>query len=241
MATTHVLCDARATSHLQPVHHRIQFVHPPPHDAQYHQQLGASDTGSDDDDDAGDGDGSDDSGGKEGSKLAAVGASKQHVDIRAAGAQLDGPPPALRDVPSQATPYAASAEDDSVRCRRSGICDGQYDCAPPSPGSSNAGGGTRGDPLACVTEAPARQAAVRDAAQRSWRAYRSACWGHDELAPLSGRCDRWFNMSLTMVDGLDTMMLMGLAPEVLEARRWIAQVFVAGGPGLWWVGEEGVG
>ncbi len=51
---------------------------------------------------------------------------------------------------------------------------------------------------------------------------RTTCWGQDEYLPVSNTCEKWFNLGLTMVDGLDTMMLMGLDAEVLAARQWIA-------------------
>lgn len=40
--------------------------------------------------------------------------------------------------------------------------------------------------------------------------------------PVSNTCEKWFNLGLTMVDGLDTLMLMGAEAEVLAARDWVA-------------------
>lgn len=130
------------------------------------------------------------------------------VDIRAAGAGYDVPPP-MRTPLAAATPFVAREADDSVRCRQSGICDGQYTCS-------------TADRLACITKAPERQQAVREAAIWSWKGYQEYCWGHDELKPLSGFCDKWFNMSLTMVDGLDTLLLMGLSQQAEDVRQWVA-------------------
>ena len=47
---------------------------------------------------------------------------------------------------------------------------------------------------------------------------RSDCaWGQDELLPLSCRGGHWLNLSLTMVDGLSTLSLLGLTREFDQA------------------------
>jgi hypothetical protein len=43
-------------------------------------------------------------------------------------------------------------------------------------------------------------------------------WGRDELHPISHRGDGGFDMGLTIIDGLDTAILMGLQTEVADAR-----------------------
>jgi mannosidase alpha-like ER degradation enhancer 2 len=54
----------------------------------------------------------------------------------------------------------------------------------------------------------------------AWTGYRTAAWGHDELMPLSGKAHDWYGVSLHMteIDGLDTMLLMGLTKEAQEAQ-----------------------
>jgi mannosyl-oligosaccharide alpha-1,2-mannosidase len=63
-----------------------------------------------------------------------------------------------------------------------------------------------------------RRDAVRDVFLRSWRAYRGAAWGHDELAPLSGSWkDHFGGWGATLVDSLDLLLLMELEDEFRDA------------------------
>ncbi|XP_063966168.1 endoplasmic reticulum mannosyl-oligosaccharide 1,2-alpha-mannosidase-like isoform X1 [Lytechinus pictus] len=71
-----------------------------------------------------------------------------------------------------------------------------------------------------------RQRAVVDAFKHAWKAYKAHAWGHDELKPISKKWSEWFTLSLTMVDSLDTMVIMGLTDEFQEARDHIAQMSV---------------
>ncbi|XP_071488731.1 endoplasmic reticulum mannosyl-oligosaccharide 1,2-alpha-mannosidase-like [Diadema antillarum] len=71
-----------------------------------------------------------------------------------------------------------------------------------------------------------RQRAVVDAFKHAWKAYKQYAWGHDELKPVSKRYSEWFTLSLTMVDSLDTMIIMGLTDEFKEARDHIAKMSV---------------
>ena len=71
----------------------------------------------------------------------------------------------------------------------------------------------------------ARQAKVRDAASWAWEAYREHAWGRDVLLPVSGSSEQWMGMGLTLVDALDTLLLMNLTAEFAEARAWIVTDF----------------
>jgi len=64
---------------------------------------------------------------------------------------------------------------------------------------------------------------VRQEFLHAWDGYRKYAWGHDALMPLSHKPHDWYAHSLLMtpVDGLDTMILMGLKPQADEARRLI--------------------
>jgi ER degradation enhancer, mannosidase alpha-like 2 len=64
---------------------------------------------------------------------------------------------------------------------------------------------------------------VRQEFLHSWDGYRKYAWGHDALMPLSRNPRDWYAHSLLMtpVDGLDTMILMGLKPQADEARKLI--------------------
>ena len=50
---------------------------------------------------------------------------------------------------------------------------------------------------------------------------RDYAWGEDELKPLTRESSMWFNLGLTLVDSLDTLLIMGLRDEFLEARNWV--------------------
>ena len=53
---------------------------------------------------------------------------------------------------------------------------------------------------------------------------RDYAWGQDELHPLTRQGGRWFDLGLTLVDGLDTLLLMRLDAEFEDARAWVAQM-----------------
>jgi hypothetical protein len=56
-----------------------------------------------------------------------------------------------------------------------------------------------------------------------WTNYETYAWGHDSLKPLSRTPKDWYGQSLLMtpVDGLDTLILMGLKPEADKDRALI--------------------
>jgi mannosidase alpha-like ER degradation enhancer 2 len=64
---------------------------------------------------------------------------------------------------------------------------------------------------------------VRAEVQRSWNAYETYAWGHDELRPISKTPRDWYGESLLMtpVDALDTLILTGLKDEANKARTLI--------------------
>ncbi|KAL3131586.1 hypothetical protein ABBQ38_007885 [Trebouxia sp. C0009 RCD-2024] len=101
-------------------------------------------------------------------------------------------------------------EDDSVRCRMSGICEGLDACG-------------RGDELGCIIDAAERQQKVREGMQWAWKGYRAYAWGEDELLPHSHQSHRWFGLGLTLIDSLDTLHIMGLEEELREAREWVGR------------------
>ena len=63
---------------------------------------------------------------------------------------------------------------------------------------------------------------VRDAFSDAFSAYEAHAWGKDELRPLSNTSrDNWGGFAVTMVDSLDTMLLMGLNGPYERSRRWL--------------------
>ncbi|KAI8568303.1 hypothetical protein RHMOL_Rhmol02G0187800 [Rhododendron molle] len=68
----------------------------------------------------------------------------------------------------------------------------------------------------------ARQQGVRNAFIHAWSGYKSYAMGHDELMPLSQRgVDGLGGLGATVVDALDTAMIMGIDEIVSEAGAWI--------------------
>ena len=69
-----------------------------------------------------------------------------------------------------------------------------------------------------------RRAAIVEAFRHSWAGYHKFAWGRDEVRPLGGggANDAWGGFAVTMVDALDTAMLMGLNGEVEEAIAYLA-------------------
>lgn len=74
-------------------------------------------------------------------------------------------------------------------------------------------------------ENQARRLAVRRAFVNGYRAYETHAFGYDDLKPVSKTGEDWLGMGVTIVDSLDTMMLMGLrrSSEYARARTWVAE------------------
>jgi mannosidase alpha-like ER degradation enhancer 2 len=66
---------------------------------------------------------------------------------------------------------------------------------------------------------------VRQEFRHAWDGYKQYAWGHDALKPLSKSYHDWYGVPLLMspVDGLDTMILMGMKDEAAETREYIVK------------------
>ena len=89
--------------------------------------------------------------------------------------------------------------DTSARCRASGICD--------LPADASCVRGHDGFGCASTLE---RREAVMNAIAWAWQGYADCAWGHDEVHPLTCNGSDWMGLALTMIDGLDTLILAGL-------------------------------
>ena len=70
-----------------------------------------------------------------------------------------------------------------------------------------------------------RQQTIKDAFARDWSAYRRYAWMHDELTPVSnGSHDPFGGWGATLVDSLDTLLIMGLLDEYAEASSAVAKI-----------------
>jgi mannosyl-oligosaccharide alpha-1,2-mannosidase len=69
-----------------------------------------------------------------------------------------------------------------------------------------------------TVERRAKLDAIQSTFKRSWEAYRTRAWMHDELSPVSGSFKDPFNgWGAMLIDSLDTLRIMGLKQEFLDA------------------------
>jgi mannosyl-oligosaccharide alpha-1,2-mannosidase len=70
-----------------------------------------------------------------------------------------------------------------------------------------------------------RRDAVRAAFKDGWTTYKRHAWGHDEVKPNSKQYYDWtyrsHGLGLTILDSLDTLLLMNLTHEFVEALDWV--------------------
>ena len=67
-----------------------------------------------------------------------------------------------------------------------------------------------------------RQKEVVDAFLHAWKGYKTYAWGHDHLRPISKGGQNLFGLGLTLIDSLDTMLMMNLQEEFEEAKDWVS-------------------
>jgi len=71
----------------------------------------------------------------------------------------------------------------------------------------------------------ARLAEVRDAFEHAWRGYKKSAWAQDELRPLAGGFKTPFcGWAATLVDSLDTLLIMGLDDEFALALEEVKKI-----------------
>eukprot|EP00249_Psilotum_nudum_P017275 c26246_g1_i1 orf=480-2450(-) len=71
-----------------------------------------------------------------------------------------------------------------------------------------------------------KQVKVVEAFRHAWNGYKTFAMGYDELMPLSGKgVDGLGGLGATVVDALDTAIIMGLDDVVMEAGSWIEEQF----------------
>ena len=81
------------------------------------------------------------------------------------------------------------------------------------------------DRYALITDTEVRSAVIRAEFLHAWQGYADLAFGHDELRPESNIVnDSWGGFGATLIDALDTMMLMGLDAQVARARAHVARL-----------------
>jgi len=68
-----------------------------------------------------------------------------------------------------------------------------------------------------------RREEIKAEFQWAWDAYKEYAWGHDVVKPLSMGYEDSYGMALTMIDSLDTMLIMGLDEEFDQCVAWITE------------------
>ncbi|KAJ1801375.1 hypothetical protein LPJ59_000340 [Coemansia sp. RSA 2399] len=70
-----------------------------------------------------------------------------------------------------------------------------------------------------------RQLAIREAMKHAWSGYQQHAFGKDELQPISKSYNnRWGNWSVSLVDTLDTLSIMGMQDEYTEAKNHVRNI-----------------
>lgn len=59
----------------------------------------------------------------------------------------------------------------------------------------------------------------------AWNGYKTHCWGHDDLKPLTKTCRDWYGspILMTAVDSLDSLYLLGFRKEADSTREYIVK------------------
>ncbi|THH04887.1 hypothetical protein EW145_g5199 [Phellinidium pouzarii] len=86
--------------------------------------------------------------------------------------------------------------------------------------------GVRSPAPATITADILKRDAIVDSFKHAWHAYERDAMGADEYHPISHEGTNLSSaggIGYTVVDSLDTMMIMGLEDEVVRARKWIAE------------------
>ncbi|KAM8719384.1 hypothetical protein ACLKA7_012008 [Drosophila subpalustris] len=110
---------------------------------------------------------------------------------------------------------------------------------PPSLSSSPSPSSSQALPLGGATDTPSggddlidyeKRAQIVKMMEHAWHNYKLYAWGKNELRPLSQRPHSGsifgsYDLGATIVDGLDTLYIMGLEKEYKEGRDWIERKF----------------
>ncbi|KLJ10249.1 hypothetical protein EMPG_14362 [Blastomyces silverae] len=84
---------------------------------------------------------------------------------------------------------------------------------------------------AAKADREAKLAVIKQSFNHSWTNYKAEAWGHDELRPVfGGYRDPFSGWGATLVDGLDTLWIMGMVDEFEEAVEAINKIDFATSP-----------
>lgn len=64
---------------------------------------------------------------------------------------------------------------------------------------------------------------AKEAMKAAWQSYKEHAWGHDFLKPQTLSWNDDYGLGVTIIDALDTLIIMGLHEEYKEAKEWIEE------------------
>lgn len=67
---------------------------------------------------------------------------------------------------------------------------------------------------------------VKQATMHSWNGYEKHAFGFDNLKPLFGKSEQSYGLSVTLIDSLDTLWLMGLKDQFEKAAKFVEDEFI---------------
>ncbi|XP_058064480.1 mannosyl-oligosaccharide alpha-1,2-mannosidase IA-like, partial [Anopheles bellator] len=125
--------------------------------------------------------------------------------------------------PANAAPHSGERGDEEKSQRLTERRRESPEQPPPSTFNSSIGE----DPVSTVRE---KRNKIKEMMIHAWTNYKLYAWGKNELRPLTKRGHSnsifgSFDLGATIVDGLDTLYLMGLHSEFAEGRDWIERKF----------------
>ncbi|KAI8922359.1 glycoside hydrolase [Powellomyces hirtus] len=69
----------------------------------------------------------------------------------------------------------------------------------------------------------ARAENVAEAFRHAWKGYETHAWGYDELKPITHSHSTWMNVGMTIIDSLDTALVMNEAQIFDKALKWVME------------------
>ncbi|KAL6769616.1 MAN1 [Auxenochlorella protothecoides x Auxenochlorella symbiontica] len=125
------------------------------------------------------------------------------------------------DVQDDLSNYTPLPDTRTPRCRTGGLCESwQLTCAIAKVSKDELE--AEDCLLAQIFDPVSRAEQVREAAALAWDGYKACAWGKDLVKPLTCQSADWFDMGLTLVDGLSTLKMMGLDSRFREGLAWVA-------------------
>ncbi|XP_043658697.1 mannosyl-oligosaccharide alpha-1,2-mannosidase IA isoform X2 [Drosophila teissieri] len=168
---------------------------------------------------------------------AAGGREPGQFQVLAQQAQAPAPVAALADQPLDqdeghaAIPVlAAPVQGDNAASQASSHPQSSAQHSQQQPQLPLGGGGNEQAPDTLDATLEERRQKVKEMMEHAWHNYKLYAWGKNELRPLSQRPHSAsifgsYDLGATIVDGLDTLYIMGLEKEYREGRDWIERKF----------------